>query len=365
MAFHSVRTLSSRPGWTRVARASKSRRRASSTSGGRARGAPSGRRRMLRPSKFPRVGDPVPFGGHGSQPRAHRGGHLGRGPHVEATLLALGVGVLGGAQPAPRGAELGEHVADGLLDDLEPARLTGHLPGVQVGAHQPGLVVEHLLEVRHGPRVVGGVTGEPTSDVVVDPARGHGPEGGARHGERRLLSRWRDGGAGTAPPTGPGGTWARARIRPRRSRSARRARRRRTPPAPVPAPRGRGSRPGTDGEVVGQAGATVDGVGQGVGLSVDLVAAVVPDVVHGVEHPAEARHAVEVARGEVGPAEEGTAVGREEHRHRPPTATGHGLDRLHVDGVDVGTLLTVHLDRDEAGVELVGGGSRPRRTRAP
>ena len=99
----------------------------------------------------------------------------------------------------------------------------------------------------------------------------------------------------------------------------------------------------------------LDGVGQRVGLLLDLVAPVAPGVVDGVEDPAEAGHAVAVAGREVGAAEERPAVGGEEHRHRPAAAAGHGLDRLHVDGVDVGTLLAVDLDDDEAGVELRGG----------
>ncbi len=68
------------------------------------------------------------------------------------------------------------------------SRLARDLPGVQVGAYQPGLVVEHLLEVRHGPGDVGGVAGEAAPDVVVDPARGHRPQGGGGHGERRLVA---------------------------------------------------------------------------------------------------------------------------------------------------------------------------------
>ena len=54
MAFHSVSTFSSRAGWTRCARAAARRARASSTSGGRSSGAPTGRTGMERPSQLPR-----------------------------------------------------------------------------------------------------------------------------------------------------------------------------------------------------------------------------------------------------------------------------------------------------------------------
>src|SRR5581483_2304941 len=66
------------------------------------------------------------------------------------------------------------------------------------------------------------------------------------------------------------------------------------------------------------------------------------------EHPREARHPVPVLRGEVRAAVERDTVGREEDRHRPAAVPGHRLHGLHVDRVDVGALLTVDLDVDEA-----------------
>ncbi len=48
------------------------------------------------------VGDPVPLRRHGTEPGAGRVGDLGRAPHVETALLALGVGVLGAVEPALR-----------------------------------------------------------------------------------------------------------------------------------------------------------------------------------------------------------------------------------------------------------------------
>jgi hypothetical protein len=58
-----------------------------------------------------------------------------------------------------------------------------------------------------------------------------------------------------------------------------------------------------------------------------------------------------IGRREVGAAVEGAAVGGEEDAHRPATGAGDGLDGLHVDGVDIGPLLAVDLDADEAVVE--------------
>ena len=305
------------------------------------------------PFEVARLGDPVPVDGEGGALGPHGGGHLVGSPHVEAALLPLGVGVLGRVQPSTGGGQLGEHVADGLLDDLEPARLTTALPGVQIGANQAGLVVEHLLEVRHRPAGVGRVPGEAAPDVVVDPACRHRPQRRGGHGERPLLAgqammaeaQLHQLGLGELrcrPETPPGGVEARSELGHRGRQSA-------VAWAPGSEPSCCAAR--SRGRRVRRSMASAERVG----LAVDLVGAGVPHVVDGVEDAAEAGHAVTVAPREVGASEEGTAVGGEEHRHRPPAAAGHGLDGLHVDGVDVGALLAIHLDRDEPGVELLGG----------
>ena len=157
------------PGRTRPARAANRSRRAASTSAGRSSGRARGPAQDGATLEVPLRRDPVPLGGHGGPRRPEDLGQLGRGPQVEAALLALGVGVLGRVQPPVRRRQRAEHVGHGLLHDLGVTRRPRDLPGVQVGAHQPGLVVQHLLEVRHRPRRVGGVAGEPPAQVVVDP----------------------------------------------------------------------------------------------------------------------------------------------------------------------------------------------------
>ena len=59
----------------------------------------------------------------------------------------------------------------------------------------------------------------------------------------------------------------------------------------------------------------------------------------------------QVARREVGAAEEGRRSGVRKTLIGQPAGAGDGLDGLHVDGVDVGPLLAVDLDGDERGVE--------------
>ena len=52
-------------------------------------------------------------------------------------------------------------------------------------------------------------------------------------------------------------------------------------------------------------------------------------------------------RREIGASVERLTIGGHKHGHRPTTVTSEGLSRCHVDGVDVGALLTVDLHRYE------------------
>ena len=73
----------------------------------------------------------------------------------------------------------------------------------------------------------------------------------------------------------------------------------------------------------------------------------VPGVAQRLHDAAERRHPVALHGREVGPGVEGPPVGRAEDRHGPAARPGQGLGGRHVDGVEVGTLLAVDLDRDE------------------
>ena len=90
-----------------------------------------------------------------------------------------------------------------------------------------------------------------------------------------------------------------------------------------------------------------DGVVQLVGLFEQLLAALAPRAVDGFHQTHEPGHSLPVVLREVRAAEERAPVGREEHRHRPAAATGHRLDGLHVDRVDVRPFLAVDLHVDE------------------
>jgi hypothetical protein len=58
--------------------------------------------------------------------------------------------------------------------------------------------------------------------------------------------------------------------------------------------------------------------------------------------------------GKYVPPKKGLARGGEEHAHRPAARAGEVLHGRHIDGVDVGPLLAVHLDADVVRVEVGG-----------
>ena len=87
----------------------------------------------------------------------------------------------------------------------------------------------------------------------------------------------------------------------------------------------------------------------------DLVAFALEGVDHRFHDHPEAGHAAALVGREVGAAVEGDPVGVEEDGHRPAALAADRLHGLHVDRVDVGTLLAVDLDVDEVLVHVGGG----------
>ena len=208
---------------------------------------------------------------------------------------------------------------------------------MEVDADQQRLVVEHLLEVGHEPFLVDRVAREATAEMVVDATTGHRVE--RRRDDDLCVFLW-------SPLIG-----AQHEIEAHRRRKLRRSAEA-TP-----------HRIERTGELLHrlvelshsrQAGRRfdlrrpTDRVAERLDVLLNLVLPVHPDVVD------RSHEAQEVRLREVGAAVERMAVGREEDRHRPTTAAAHRLHRVHVDRVDVGPLLTVDLDVDEAAVHLGG-----------
>ena len=69
------------------------------------------------------------------------------------------------------------------------------------------------------------------------------------------------------------------------------------------------------------------------------------------QHVGKSRPPPARVRREVGAAEERLQIRRQPDAHRPAARAGRGLHERHVDAVDVGALLPVHLDRHEVLVQ--------------
>ena len=239
-----------------------------------------------------------------------------------------------------------QHLAEPLL--------AGEQPAVEVQADQQRVVVEHLLEVRHQPHAVDGVAGEAAAEVVVDAAGGHGVE---RDGERAA-------GPARSPAAGGDGQ----RLLRHRLRELRRA----AEAAPLRiggAARAGGTRRRRRRRWGGRRRGTTSAERPSAPVSwsaccEEVVALGVPELVDPLAQLDEADHPAAALLREVRAGEERATVGRAHHRHRPAALAGHGLGGLHVDVVDVGSLLAVDLhvhevpvhDRGDVGVleALVG-----------
>jgi hypothetical protein len=99
------------------------------------------------------------------------------GPGVREALNAVGVRVLRRGEAALGQTQVAQHVLERLLGDFAVALVAGHEPAVQVGGHEEGVVVEHLLEVRHEPALVHRITVKAAGDEVVHAAGCHPVEG--------------------------------------------------------------------------------------------------------------------------------------------------------------------------------------------
>ena len=330
-AFQLVSRLSSRPGWDRPG--------ADGQEGGA--DALAGRRVGLGAARLQDVGarralaEVARLGGAEPGDRLWRVGaedlaQLVERPHVGQPLDAVGVGVQRAAEPAVLGGHLAQRPVERLLRRPPQHGVAGDLPGVDVRAGQQRVVVEHLLEVRDRPGRVGAVAVEAAADLVEDPAAGHRPQREEAH--RRLAA-------------------GQQQLDDRRRRELRRA-------APAAVDAVEAPAQGLDGLVerlraqrsVGRPQQRAAGQPRRHprALLADLVAAGAPGVVDGEQHLAPARQPVPRLRREVRPAEERDLLGRGEDVQRPAALAGHRLHGLHVEGVDVGALLAVDLDRHEA-----------------
>ncbi len=66
----------------------------------------------------------------------------------------------------------------------------------------------------------------------------------------------------------------------------------------------------------------------------------------------DARSAISIVSGEVSSTVEWLSICSQPNRHRPATAAGEQLHRIHVDRVDIRSLFSIHLDGDVVLIEI-------------
>ena len=273
---------------------------------------------------------------HGGIGAAEQCFDLGLVPQVVPALHALAVRVLRRVEAPVRMAQVAQQVPQDLPDHRPVDRIAVDLVRGQIGHGEQRVVVQHLLEVRHQPPLVGRVAREAASQVVVHAAAGHPAQRVLDHVPRVLLA-----GAGRE---------AQQELQRHRLRKLRRATEAtvlrveaRCHAAIRLVHRARAKRL-VGRRALGGLPQAIDELARALEHS---LAAVAVGVGHGLEHLAPRREAGPIGVGEVGPAVEGPSVRREEHVERPAAAPLHELQSLHVDGIDVRALLAVDLDGDE------------------
>ena len=214
-------------------------------------------------------------------------GQLSRRPGIELPLHTFAVGVERGREATLGRTQLAQHEVGGAGGD--PLAERAAPAGVE--ADQLGVVVEHLLEVRHHPLRVDGVAREAAAELVVDPAACHRLAGRVEHLPRR----------GRAVPQ--------QELEHHRRRELRRAA---EPPVARVELTGQRLDRGVDllpaDRTAGQGGHLVEVLAHRAGHAAYVVTAVVPGVHQRLEHLPERRRAVPRLVREVGAREERGAV---------------------------------------------------------
>ena len=267
---------------------------------------------------------------------------------------STGIGIEGRIERALRSREIAQHEVQRLVHDAQVVGLARDLPGMKIGPGQERLIREHLLEMGDQPAGIGRVAAEPAHEMVVDAAGRHGVERSHGHPLSSL---------------GPIVVSARAKeaeLDQGRTRELRR----RAEAAPLRVEPGGQSLDDVvlqplridtcsvpwhtelgDGAFIaqrlGQAHLLAHGVGESIGLLEHLRLVVLPCLTERLHDAPKGRHAVALLGWKVRAGIEGPAVGGAEDRHRPAARAGQSLGRRHVDGIEVGALLAVDLDRNE------------------
>ncbi len=275
------------------------------------------------------------------------GAELGEGPDEEFPFDALGVGVLRCVESACFVEHFGEEIADDLARRVRVPRLAEGAEAVDVEAKEEGVIVEHLLEMRDEPALVGRVTMEAPAEVIPDASRAH-PIESARYlcGASFVLLE---------------DAAAKHHIETHGVRKFRAL-----PEAAVLlVEAGEELSCGEAEQIGGEPFALVargdalhsaDRLSELLRLEFDLGSTGFVGVGDRVEDPRKARHAVAIFGREVRPREEGALIGRQKDGERPAPAAAHELNRELVDLIEIGALFAVYFYADEELVHALGDG---------
>ena len=288
--------------------------------------------------------DAPPDGGNLRELGAERRLQLAGRPHEVASLLALAVRVLRRVEAAALGAHLARHVGEDLAHRLRVTRLPRREMRVEVSRCEKRVVVEHLLEVRDEPPLVGGVAVKAPPDLVVDATGAHRVER-LRHPSERALVAYRVMSAQEdvqAEAVGKLRARSEAAVRfvDARRKHARHLREEIGRHLRLP------SRPG---------GHLRDHPGQLRRALLDLAPLVLVRIGDGRHHRRKGRHPVTRQRREIGPRVERLQIRRQKDGERPATAPPHDLYGRLVDLIEIRSLLPVHLHVHEEAIHERGG----------
>ena len=128
---------------------------------------------MLAPSKLPAGVTPRAAVTRSASLGPHHPGHFLPAPDVVLAFHSFTVRIPGGIKAPLGGSQLPQDKIQGLARDAPGQFAFGQLVVRQVDRRQEGIVVEHLLKMRHHPGRVHAVAVEAPAQLVVDAAPGH------------------------------------------------------------------------------------------------------------------------------------------------------------------------------------------------
>ena len=271
---------------------------------------------------------------------------FGDGPDEELAFDAFRVGISGAIEAAFSPAHLAQDIGVDVLGHSAMLPVAGQLPGMQIKPAQLGVVIEHLLEVRHKPMRVDAVAGETAADMIIDAARRHLKQSKIQPLPGPLVAAALDITQQYFQADGVGELGGSAKAAMYAVHASQQLPRRLIQ------------------QLDGQAAVVLapdcqdiapQHLMQVIGLSLELIAFALIGFVNRAHQLGERGPAVLAGLGIVGAAIEGPSIGQQEDGHGPAALPGDGLHSLHVDIVDIGAFFAVDLDVDEERVHHLGG----------